>query len=126
MNWSTTWPSRSAKTAGIDCTWKAWAILGFSSTLTLASSTAPAVSATAFSSMGPRVVHGPHHGAQRSTTTGTVELRSTTSDWKVWSVTSIGHDANGWAHPAGTGTARTRADGPPPGRHRAPAEGPGV
>ena len=52
MNWSTTWPSRMAKTAGIDCTWKASAIRGFSSTLTLASSTAPPVSATAFSSIG--------------------------------------------------------------------------
>ena len=28
------------------------------------------------------------------------------SAWNVWSVTSIGHDANGWARPDGTGTAR--------------------
>ena len=44
---------------------------GLSSTLTLASSTAPSVAATARSSMGPSVVHGPHQGAQRSTMTGT-------------------------------------------------------
>jgi hypothetical protein len=90
MNWSTTWPLRMAKTAGMDWTWKVWAMRGFSSTLTLANSTAPPVSATAFSSMGPRVVQGPHHGAHRSTITGTVALRASTSPWKVWSVTSIG------------------------------------
>ena len=108
MNWSTTWPLRMAKTAGMDCTAKVWAIRGLSSTLTLASSTAPPVSATAFSSIGPSVLHGPHQGAHRSTTTGTVALRASTSSWKVWSVTSIGHDANG--------CSRTRSDGPSVGR----------
>ena len=83
MNWSTTWPSRRAKTAGIDCTLNARATAGLSSTLTLASSTAPPVSATAFSIIGPRVLHGPHHGAHRSTITGTVALRSSTSVWNV-------------------------------------------
>ena len=53
MNWSTTWPSLMAKTAGMDCTLKAWATRGLSSTLTLASSTAPSVSSTTFSSIGP-------------------------------------------------------------------------
>ena len=79
MNWSTTWPSLMAKTAGIDWTAKDWAMRGFSSTLTLASSTAPSVAATARSSIGPRVLHGPHQGAHRSTTTGTVALRPSTS-----------------------------------------------
>ncbi len=83
MNWSTTWPLWMAKTAGIDCTAKVWATRGFSSTLTLASATAPLVSATAFSSIGPSVLHGPHQGAHRSTTTGTVVLRVRTSSWNV-------------------------------------------
>src|SRR3954452_10411607 len=39
--------------------------------------------------MGPRVLHGPHHSAQRSTTTGTWVERSITAVSKVESVTSI-------------------------------------
>src|SRR3546814_20596121 len=39
--------------------------------------------------IGPSVLHGPHHSAQRSTTTGTDFERSTTSVAKVASVTSI-------------------------------------
>ena len=79
MNWSTTCPLLMAKTAGMDWTAKVWAMRGFSSTLTLTNSTAPPVSPTAFSSMGPRVVQGPHQGAHRSTITGTVALRASTS-----------------------------------------------
>ncbi len=88
MKPSTTFPSRRAKTAGIDCTWKEAETWGFSSTLTLASSTAPVVAATTRSRMGPRVLHGPHQGAHRSTTTGTVAERTRTSCSKVASVTS--------------------------------------
>ena len=75
MKPSTTWPSFIAKTAGIDCTWKAWLMAGFSSMLTLASTTLPSVASVTFSRIGPSVWHGPHHGAQRSITTG-VGLRS--------------------------------------------------
>src|SRR5262245_45530123 len=39
--------------------------------------------------IGPSVRHGPHHGAQRSTTTGTDFDRSTTSVSNVASVTSV-------------------------------------
>src|SRR5579863_5955390 len=56
---------------------------------TFASSTAPLVSATTFSMIGPSVLHGPHHSAQRSTTTGTVIERSITAVPKVASVTSV-------------------------------------
>ena len=42
-----------------------------------------------FSRIGPSVLHGPHHGAHRSTTTGVVIERSMTSVSKVASVTSI-------------------------------------
>src|SRR4051794_33221003 len=70
-------------------TWKAWAVAGLASTSTLARTTSPPVSSTTASSIGPSVLHGPHHSAQRSTTTGVVMERSSTSDWKVASVTSI-------------------------------------
>ena len=62
--------------------------VGLSSTLTLTSSTAPSVAATACSRMGPSVVHGPHQGAHRSTTTGTSAERVRTTSSKVASVTS--------------------------------------
>ncbi len=94
-NVSTTCPSRSAKTAGIDWTANAWATCGLSSTSTLASSTAPPVSATTFSRIGPSVLHGPHHSAQRSTTTGTVVDRSMTTSAKVASVRRSRDHCNG-------------------------------
>ena len=47
------------------------AIIWFSSTLTLAMRTRPFAAATAASSCGPSVLQGPHHGAQKSTMTGT-------------------------------------------------------
>src|SRR3546814_20776271 len=71
------------------CTWKALATWGLVSTSTFASTTFPSVSAITFSMIGPSVLHGPHHSAQRSTTTGTDFERSTTSVAKVASVTSI-------------------------------------
>ena len=89
MKPSTTWPSCIAYTAGMDCAWNAWAMPGFSSTLTLASTTWPSVASTAFSMIGPSVRHGPHHGAHRSMTTGTVADFWSTSVSKVASVTSI-------------------------------------
>jgi hypothetical protein len=42
-----------------------------------------------FSSSGVSWRHGPHHAAQKSTTTGVVAERSRTSAWKVASETSI-------------------------------------
>ena len=55
MKPSTTWPSFIAKTAGIDCTRNAWLIAGFSSMLTLASTTLPSVASVTFSRIGPSV-----------------------------------------------------------------------
>src|SRR5664280_1295755 len=54
-----------------------------------ASSTAPPVSSMTFSMIGPSVLHGPHHSAQRSTTIGTVIDRSITAVPNVASVTSV-------------------------------------
>ena len=64
------------------------AIIWFSSTLTLTMRTLPLVAVTAASSCGPSVLHGPHHGAQKSTMTGTSRLASITSAMKLASVTS--------------------------------------
>src|SRR5690348_8042511 len=57
--------------------------------LTLTSLTAPLASATAFSSEGPSVLQGPHHGAQKSTITGTVRDASSTSAANVSSELSL-------------------------------------
>ena len=45
-------------------------ICGWSSMFILTSVTLPPESATAFSSAGPSCLQGPHHGAQKSTSTG--------------------------------------------------------
>src|ERR687897_482666 len=70
------------------CTRNALATWGLSSTLTLTRTTLPSVASITFSMIGPSVRHGPHHGAQRSTTTGVDSDRSSTSVWNVASVTS--------------------------------------
>src|SRR5215207_11041537 len=71
------------------CTRNAAETWGFSSTFTFVSTTLPLVSSTTRSRVGPSCLHGPHHGAQRSTTTGVAWDRSRTSVWNVASVTSM-------------------------------------
>ena len=51
--------------------------------------TAPLAARTAFSRIGPSCLHGPHQGAQKSTTTGASKEASTTSVMKVAVVTSL-------------------------------------
>src|ERR1700723_749774 len=71
---------------GIDSTWKLAAVCWFSSTLSLTirrSERSWAIS----SSTGPTTRQGPHHGAQKSTSTGISD--SITSAWKLLSVTSL-------------------------------------
>src|SRR5215203_3152032 len=75
-------------------TWNACDTCWLESTSTLARMTLPSVSPTTLSRIGPRVLHGPHHSAQRSTTTGISLDRSTTSAGKVASVTSIDMGGN--------------------------------
>src|SRR5262249_51773048 len=69
--------------------------------LTLTRRTAPFASRTAFSRSGPSCLHGPHHGAQKSTMTGTSCEASMTSTMNV--VTSLSlirlASALGWAAP---------------------------
>ena len=55
----------------------------------LASVTLPFWSATTRSITGPSVLHGPHHGAQKSTITGRSREASTTSAMKDCVVTSL-------------------------------------
>ena len=78
MNSATTLPSLKALTAGMLAIWNSWAICWLRSVSSLASSISPFRALTAFSSAGPRVRQGPHHSAQKSTTTGTCFERSTT------------------------------------------------
>ena len=78
----------NALTAGMPWTWKAMARRWFWSTSTRASTTSPPWRSTARSSTGARASQRPHQSAQKSTSTGTVWERSSTSAWKVASVTS--------------------------------------
>jgi pimeloyl-ACP methyl ester carboxylesterase len=88
-NSSTTSPSRMAFTAGMPRMSKRRASSGFSSVSILASTTSPSCRAATASRIGLSDRHGPHQAAQKSTTTGVVRERSTTSVAKVCSVTSM-------------------------------------
>src|SRR3954454_6110757 len=70
-------------------TWKCAANSWFSSTLTFTSFHLPPASASSFSSIGPRLLQGPHHGAQKSTSTGASVDAVMTSCSKVARVVSI-------------------------------------
>src|SRR5579859_163288 len=61
---------------------------GFSSVFSFASSKAPACCSASRSKTGPSMRQGPHHSAQKSTTTGTERERSITSLWNERSSTS--------------------------------------
>src|SRR5690606_5342907 len=82
-------PSLNAITFGIERIPYAAASSGFSSEFTFTTFTRPAKSRATFSMIGVNMRHGPHHGAQKSTTTGWVLEASMTSCSKVAVVTSI-------------------------------------
>jgi hypothetical protein len=83
-------PSR--KTATVGMLWMPYRAASScsASTSTLTSSTMPSRFAISVSIAGPSARHGPHHAAQKSTTTGSSCERSITSCWNVAVVTSIG------------------------------------
>ena len=81
-------PSLNALTAGMPWIRKAAASRWLASVSTLASATWPSRSLTACSSTGVSWRQGPHHAAQKSTTTGSSRERSMTSCSKVASVAS--------------------------------------
>ena len=85
---STSWPALSTSSVGILPTLNRDAVAGFSSTLTLAKRIRPAISDASSSIMGAIILHGLHHGAHMSTTTGTDDC--STSAANVASVTVTG------------------------------------
>src|SRR5690606_4516837 len=94
-NSSTGWPFTSRNTVGTDRIWNAAASCCSLSTSTLASSNAPLYSPASFSRIGPRVLQGPHHSAQKSISTGVVVDFWRTSDSKLAAVASKTW-AGGW------------------------------
>src|SRR5690349_18701028 len=57
----------------------AWEMAGLASTSTLTTSTAPSYLAASFSISGATILQGPHHAAQKSTTTGRSDLSTSSS-----------------------------------------------
>jgi hypothetical protein len=89
MKPSAGWPPTKAITAGIDWMPICPGIAGCSSIFILTSFTLPLAARTAFSSTGVSWRHGPHHGAQKSISTGWRRDSSMTSFTKVWVVVSL-------------------------------------
>ncbi len=89
MKPSTGWPFWNAMTAGMDWMPSCPAIAGCSSMFILTSFTAPPAAATTFSSAGCSCLHGPHQGAQKSTSTGSFRDSWMTSAVKLAVVTSL-------------------------------------
>src|SRR5260370_2048119 len=83
-----TWPHLNSIIVGRPRTPYLRGVCGFSSMLTLATVTFPAISAASSSRNGAIILQGPHHSAQKSTRTGSVE-RSTSSS-KLPSLTAVG------------------------------------
>src|SRR5208282_2045940 len=78
-------PPLNTISVGIDRMPYLLATAGFSSTLSLAIFTLPFISVAISSSAGAIMRHGPHHSAQKSTTTGSLDLMTSLS--KLASVT---------------------------------------
>ncbi len=89
MKPSAGWPLTKAITAGIDWMPICPGIAGCSSIFILASLTAPLAAFTAFSRIGVSCLQGPHHGAQKSTSTGWRLDSSITSFMKACVVVSF-------------------------------------
>src|SRR5262249_251546 len=82
------WPLTKANTAGIDWMPSCPGIVGCLSMSILTSFTLPLAARTTFSSTGPSCLHGPHHSAQKSPSTGWRLDSSITSLTQVWVVGS--------------------------------------
>jgi hypothetical protein len=78
------WPSLKRIMVGMPRTPYFEGASGFSSMLSLAIVTLPASSSEISSSAGPIILQGPHHSAQKSTSTG--PSADITSEWKLLSV----------------------------------------
>ncbi len=93
-------------TAGIDWMPNWPATEGWSSMFIFTSLTAPLASFTAFSMIGDSVLQGPHHGAQKSTSTGWRFDSSSTSLAKAWVVVSLIKSVARWRQAPGRGPSR--------------------
>src|SRR4051794_9556589 len=87
MIWCAGWPPLKRIIVGIESTPYCAAVCWLSSTLSLTTFSAPLRSLAISSRTGATTRHGPHHGAQKSTSTGVSASR--TSAWKLLSVTSF-------------------------------------
>src|SRR5688572_2660758 len=89
MNCATALPSTKATVYGIERSSNVEASSGLVSEFTFTSRHRPPYSRSSFSRSGPSTLHGPHHGAQKSTRTGTSIEASITSRSNVDKVASI-------------------------------------
>src|SRR6476661_6580412 len=80
-------PLRNRISVGIDITLNSIAVFWFSSMFSLTTFSWSARSFAISSTTGATIRHGPHHGAQKSTSTGVSD--SMTSAWKLLSLTSL-------------------------------------
>src|SRR5262249_55202596 len=111
------WPSLKIIKVGIDITPYLVAVAGVSSTLSLRIFTLPFMAPEISSSAGAIMRQGPHHSAQKSTTTGSLDLSTSAS--KVASdtlPTAMGHLVQIAIVPSATGargSGRERREGSP-------------
>ena len=89
MNSSTTSPSTNSFTLGMLRIPYRAEMCGKASVSSFASAHSSECSPASFSRTGPSILHGPHHSAQKSTSTGIVRLRSITSLSKSMTSTFI-------------------------------------
>src|SRR5208337_174245 len=69
-------PRQNSMIVGMPWTSKAWATCGFLSTFTFTVRMRPRFSRASRSIVGETILHGPHHSAQKSTSTGISEIRT--------------------------------------------------
>src|SRR3954453_13805219 len=87
-----TWPPLNSIIVGMPRTPYLRGVCGFSSILTFATVTRPSISAANSSRNGATILHGPHHSAQKSTSTGSLARSTTVS--KLLSLTAVGFIPN--------------------------------
>src|SRR5690606_40983296 len=100
-----TWPSLNSSSIGIERTWYFRAVARFSSTLTLAILTLPAYWSASSSRAGAIILHGPHQGAQKSTSTGSADCSTVASKSAslAWMTCSLTERLLEWGRRAGEG-----------------------
>src|SRR5690242_10166504 len=81
------WPFLNRMRVGMPRIENFGGVCGFSSTFSLTTLSLPLFSAATCSRIGAIIRHGPHHSAQKSTSTGSVLFRTSCS--KDWSVTWV-------------------------------------